>query len=269
MPAHRLLALLLATTLLAGCTDQGSGTFDGVRSVGGAAPDEEGAVRVEGERGVQVQAREGALVVGLGSAVLGDVVRACAAPCPPLDVVPGSLVADAGLVSLHNASLNADGPEGDSALYFYDDGRETGRYLRWSDAQGRFVLNDDLLSIGNVTAAHHVGTITPVVLDAPGNPVVTVSTAATEGAEVTVFARGSAQLENGSAIIRFPAVFRAILGEGPLTAQATLTALGPALAVTEKSRDHIRVQSADGRPSNATFDWFVQGVRLGGEDYQP
>ena len=36
----------------------------------------------------------------------------------------------------------------DSRLYFYEDGLPTGEYLRWQDSADRFILSDDLLTIG-------------------------------------------------------------------------------------------------------------------------
>lgn len=272
-----LLSVLVMTSALAGCTNgDGGGTVDRdrldfavVSDVGGATPFENGTVEVAGEHGVEVRAEGSTLVVGLGSALLGDVVRACVRPCAPLDVVRGTVVADGGLVSLHNLSLNAGGPDGDSAVYFHDGGSETGRFLRWADAQSRFQLNADLLAVGNLTATHHVGTTTPLVLSAPGSPVVTVSTAAIEGLEMAIFARGSAELANETSVfVPFNEAFAALVGPEFLTAQVTLTSPGSTLYVAEKTRDGMRVATANGEPATSTFDWFVQASRVGAEGFE-
>lgn len=215
--------------------------------------------------GLVAERADGSVMIRLGDVLQGQVAQACAGPCRPIQVPPGTLVADAGVVSRGNVSLNAAGPDRDSALHFFDGGQETGRFLRWSEAQSRFQMNADVLATGNVTATGHVGTITPLQL--PDGRLVTVTTAATEGVERAVFARGSGLLKDGRAVVAFPDAFVALVGEGPITAQVTATSPGLGLYVEEKAEDHLVVAGEPG--ANGAFDWFVQATRKGGEGYAP
>ncbi|HWH07986.1 MAG TPA: hypothetical protein VNX21_02230 [Candidatus Thermoplasmatota archaeon] len=244
---RRLAPLLLLALVLSGCAGREPPAQDVT-----AGP---GLVAERGEDGVMVR---------LGDTLQPHVVQACAGACRPLEVPRGTLVADAALLSLGNVSVNAAGPDRDSAVFFHDDGRETGRFLRWSDVQSRFQMNADLLATGNVTATGHVGTVTPLQL--PDGRVVTVTTAAVEGVERAVFARGTGFLRNGTATVTFPDAFVALVG-GPLTAQVTATSPGLGLYVEEKAEDHLVVRGEPG--ANGAFDWFVQAARKGGEGYSP
>lgn len=267
-----LVALLLLAPALAGCLGSPDGAvtreqlaFDVVSSVGGVKPAPNGDVNVTGTDGVLVTAEGGNLRVGLAAVTQTQVVQACRAECRNLTVPPGTVVAESHLASLRNLSLNAVGPDADSAILFFDQGQEGGRFLRWSDAAGKFQMNADVQALGNVTGTGHVGTTTPLVL--PTGAIVTVSTAAAESGEVTVFARGSSRLVNGTVTLNLPPAFVA-LATGDITAQVTLTSAGPALYVADKTRERITVRAADASPSNATFDWFVQAARKGGEEFR-
>ena len=46
--------------------------------------------------------------------------------------------------------VNWDGPDGNSALYFYEAGGSTGRSLLWDDAENRFEFNDSLMVSNNI-----------------------------------------------------------------------------------------------------------------------
>lgn len=260
----RVLCLLFVALLLAGCT--GGGT-SGVSSLNGA----KGDVSLVAGRGLVVtpSPENRSVVVGFGDVVQAPVVQACNGACRNLTVPPGALIADGALIALHNLSLNAAGPDGDAAVFFYDHGQEGARFLRWTDAANLFDLSGDLQVVGNLTATSWIGTRTPLVLGAgtPQQQVVTVTTAATEGPEVTVFARGSGQLANGAFRVDLPLAFQALVAEGAITAQVTLTSPGPALYVAEKAKDHLLVKAADGSNATASFDWFVQAPRKGGEGF--
>ncbi|MCA1814486.1 MAG: hypothetical protein LC624_11150, partial [Halobacteriales archaeon] len=189
--------------------------------------------------------------------------------CRAIPVPEGSVVAEGGLVALRNVTLNALGPDGDSAAFFFDHGAPNGQYLRWFDGANRFELSRDLDALGNVTARHHVGTVTAVVASGNVTGVVLLATAATEGNEATVFLRGSAHLVSGTATVSFPPVFRALIGSGPITAQVTPTSRGSPLFVSEKAPDHITVEALLQAPADQTFDYFVQATRGASEDFQP
>ena len=236
-----------------------------VGSVGGVGPDADGDVPMVGADGLLVTPSPDSrsVRVGLSPVVQTNVFQACQDACRNLTVSPGALIAESGVISLKNLSLNAVGPEGDSALFFYDAGKETGRFLRWYEQGGKFQMNGDLQAIGNVTGTGHVGTITPLVVGE--GQLVTISTAATEATEVTVFARGSARLVNGTATITFPPAFVALVGNGTLTAQVTLTSPAPSIWVAQKSKERLVVEGVAG--TSATFDWLVHAPRKGGEAF--
>lgn len=228
------LLLLVAISLLAGC----------------ARPDE-----VDGDlRGEDLTARN---------------VHACdAAECSTAGLPNGTVLADASLVSLHNASLNSAGPDRDSALFFYDEGKLDGQWLAWSDARARFEASADVDSLGNVTARHHIGTVTTILVPAAGQITqLQIATAALEGTEATVFYRGSAALVDGVATVAFPVPFK-FLVSGEITAQVTPTSRGPGLFVSQKALDHITVETLDGSPSDQTFDFFVQATHAGSEAFE-
>lgn len=90
-----------------------------------------------------------------------------------------------------------------------------------------------------------------------------------EGPEVAVYCRGTASLVDGRAIIALPEHFRAMAVEEGLTVQLTphsVDSLG--LAVVRKSLDGIEVgELARGR-GNYEFDWRVEAVRKGHEEYR-
>lgn len=246
---RRLVLPLLLALALAGCTRDDP-------------PPAQAEANVTAGPGLVAERGNGSVAVRLADAVQVQVAQACAGPCRPIQVPTGTVVADAGFVSLGNASLNAAGPDGDSALFFYDGGLETGRFLRWSEVQSRFQMNADLLVTGNVTATGHVGTTTPLVL--PNGQVVTLSTAALEGTEQAVFFRGSGVLMNGTYQFSVPSAFAAIADlEGHVTAQATLTADGPGVYVSRKGPDRFEFRALGGADvSDVTFDYFIQAPRV-------
>lgn len=249
---RRLVPLLLLAIVLSGCT---------VLKEAEPRP-------VRGERGVVAESAGDATVVRLGDVIDVRIVRACGGPCDTLETPPGTLVADHAVLSLGNVSVNAIGPDRDSAVHFYDGGQETGRFLRWNDLVSRFQLNADVQAIGNLTATGYVGTTTPLVLE--GGQVVTLSTAALEGTEQAVFFRGSGVLMNGTYPLTIPAEMLAIadLG-GRVTVQATLTSDGPAIYVAEKGPEGIVFRATGGAtPDGVTFDYFIQAPRRGGEGFQ-
>lgn len=266
--------LLLAPALLAGCTGE-RGTvarddlaFPVASRLAGVNATAEGDIPVTTTDGVLVtpSADGTAVTVGLHPIVQTNVFQACAEACRGLTLPPGSVVAESALLSLRNVSLNAAGPDGDSGVLFYDNGQEGGRFLRWYDAGSKFQMNGDLQVVGNVTGTGHVGTVTPLQL---GNgAVVTVSTAALEGTEAAIFARGSGRLINGNATIALPSAFTALAADGPVTVQVTLRSPGPALWVSEATAERILVHATEGSPSGVTFDWFAQAPRKGGERFE-
>ena len=267
---HRasLLTTLALASLLAGCTAN-DGARSGLVSVNGVSGSS-GNVDLVGT-GINVTADTANGTVGLSlprALQHNGTLEACRSACSSLGLPDGMVIADGSLVSLNNLSLNAGGPDHDSAVFFYDDGHITGQALRWDDAHTRFELSRDLDALGNVTARHHVGTVTTIVLGgAQAGQLAQIATAALEGNEAGVFLRGSGKLVNGTARIDFPATFK-VLVAGNVTAQVPPTSRGQALMVSEKASDHIVIETVTGAASDQTFDYFIQATRAASEDFQ-
>ena len=261
---------VVVMSLLAGCSSPSSSP-SGFRSLNGVSNATGTNIDIVGY-GVNITADTANRTVGL--ALPHDLthpgsIQACrTANCTQIALPDGMVIAEGSLISLNNLTLNANGPDHDSAVFFYDNGQLAGEYLRWDDAHTRFELSRDLDALGNVTARHHVGTVTTIVLGGTqAGQLAQIATAAIEGNEAAVFLRGSAALVNGTATITFPAPFK-VLVSGNVTAQVTATSRGVGLFVSEKTKDHIRVETLDGSTGAQTFDYFVQATRAASEDFQ-
>lgn len=90
-----------------------------------------------------------------------------------------------------------------------------------------------------------------------------------EGPEAAAYVRGTAQLVNGEAVVRFPEHFRAAASNTGITAYVNpLSPQSKGLAVTGKAVDHICVQELQGGKGSYDFDYMIMAVRRGYEDYQ-
>ncbi|HVL86951.1 MAG TPA: hypothetical protein VM681_02935 [Candidatus Thermoplasmatota archaeon] len=266
-----LLAIAVLAAPLAGCLSPGGGDGPGIRSLSGVGPSAGGNVTIQGENGIEVRTDpENATVrVGVGDRLrAGHTVQACDGACNAIEVPPGTLVAEGILVTFGNITVNAVGPDRDSAIFFFDAGDFAGQWLRWVDSLSLFALSAPLFVNGNVTATHHVGTVS--IATTPSGPI-ELRTAATEGIEATVFVRGSHRLANGTANITFPEAIQLLVSNAPsafYTCIVTLTSPGPALYVSSKGPDHCTVRTADGSNAEPTFDFFYQATRRGTEDFR-
>jgi hypothetical protein len=91
-----------------------------------------------------------------------------------------------------------------------------------------------------------------------------------EGGEAGTYVRGSAQLKAGVAVIQLPEHFGLVTGGNGLSAQVTPrdnTAKGY-LYVESVTPEQLVVRESGDGTSNAKFDYFVQGIRLGYENHQ-
>lgn len=90
-----------------------------------------------------------------------------------------------------------------------------------------------------------------------------------EGPEAAAYARGTAQLQNGKAIIQLPDHFTMVAAEEGMTVILTpLSADSKGLAVTSKKLDGITVQEMFSGTGDYEFDWEVKSIRKGFEDYK-
>jgi hypothetical protein len=92
--------------------------------------------------------------------------------------------------------------------------------------------------------------------------------ASLEGGEAGTYYRGSAQLQNGAAVIELPEHFSLVTEEEGLTVQVTPRQDCNGLYVAEVTTSRIVVRELQGGTSNARFDFFVNGVRAGYKDFQ-
>jgi hypothetical protein len=254
---------LLLLLLLAGCASPAAPL-----SVSGVAPASDGRLNLTAGAGLLVTPSPDnhTLAIGLAPVAQTSVLQACAGACRNLTVGAGSVIADRDLVALANVTLVAQGATQDPTINFYGPDLADLHVLRWSQATRAFQMQGDVLALGNLTATRFLSTRTLLVT--PAGTAFTVSTAPTEGTEVTIFARGSATLENGTATVALPAPFQALEGAGPMTVQVTATGEGPALYVGQKAADHFVVRAAGGAGGNVPFDWFVQAPRKGADGFE-
>jgi len=138
----------------------------------------------------------------------------------------------------------------------------TTRYLVVSDdleVRGEAIVHGDLSVSG----------IKFFVQPHPTDPTKVITYAALEGPEAGTYVRGTAQLVDGEVTIDLPESFRLVTGEEGLTVQVTPLEECNGLYVVEKSPERIVVRELMSGSSNARFDYLVQGVRKGCEDFEP
>ncbi|MCB0669045.1 MAG: hypothetical protein KDC80_24640 [Saprospiraceae bacterium] len=85
-----------------------------------------------------------------------------------------------------------------------------------------------------------------------------------EGPENGTYYRGSSRTQSGSAIVHLPDHFSLLTKDEGITVQ--VTALGPArIWVAEKTSNQLVIRSDE----DVEFDFFVQGLRKGFDDFNP
>jgi hypothetical protein len=111
-----------------------------------------------------------------------------------------------------------------------------------------------------------VGGAKSFVQEDPVDPSKAIVYACLEGPEAGTYQRGTAQLTAGRATIELPDHFAKVTADQGLTVQLTPVGEWLDLYVVEKSPDRIVVAEASGR--EGSFDYLIQGVRKGYENYQ-
>jgi hypothetical protein len=107
------------------------------------------------------------------------------------------------------------------------------------------------------------------VCDNPQDPSTHIYYAAVEGPEVAAYTRGKATLHNGEATIELPDHFASITDEDSITVQLTpRSASSKGLAAVEVSGGRIIVRELMNGTGDYAFDWRVEGVRKGYENYR-
>jgi hypothetical protein len=105
----------------------------------------------------------------------------------------------------------------------------------------------------------------------PEDPGQSIAYVTIESGENLTYCRGTARLEDGHAEVELPDHFRKVTSpDHPITVQLTPgSAKSMGLAVTYKSNSRIKVDELYEGKGNYSFDYTVQGVRLGYEDFEP
>ena len=105
----------------------------------------------------------------------------------------------------------------------------------------------------------------------PEDPEKAIAYVTVEAGENLTYCRGTAVLVDGYAEVALAEHFRKVTSPGhPVTVQVTPgSAESLGLAVTKKTNSTLVVQELYGGTGNYEFDYTVQGLRLGYEDYEP
>jgi hypothetical protein len=106
------------------------------------------------------------------------------------------------------------------------------------------------------------------VQEHPTDPGTLIIYASLEGGEAGTYYRGTARLEQGTAVVKLPEHFSLVTEEEGLTVQVTPRADCMGLYVAEVTTRQIVVKELQGGTSNAAFDFTINGVRAGFADYQ-
>lgn len=113
------------------------------------------------------------------------------------------------------------------------------------------------------------GDVKTFVTEHPDDPSLVIVYACQEGPEASAYARGTATLLDGQAVINLPEHFAAVVVEGGLTVQLTPTsAQSKGLAAVEVTPYQIIVQELGGGTGTYAFHWRVEGVREGFEHWE-
>jgi hypothetical protein len=107
------------------------------------------------------------------------------------------------------------------------------------------------------------------VEDHPTDPNKEIVYVCLEGGETGTYTRGSALLIDGEAVVQLPEHFSMVTSAEGLTVQVTPTSECKGLYIVNKSPTEFVVKELSGGTSDATFDYHVNGVRKGYEDFQP
>lgn len=101
----------------------------------------------------------------------------------------------------------------------------------------------------------------------PADPDKVIVYTTLEGGEAGTYYRGSARLDQGTAVIELPEHFSLVTEEEGLTVQVTPRENCNGLYVAEVTTTGIVVKELQGGTSNACFDFFINGVRAGYADH--
>jgi len=188
----------------------------------------------------------------------------------------GVEVQAAGADGIHIASAADDGLQVTSANYgvYIPGANTTGIIANGGTLGGYFnqTTNGIETYIAYRTGGTNYGILSSgtkaFVQEHPTDPSQSIIYAALEGGEAGTYYRGSAQLQNGSATVILPEHFSLVTEEQGLTVHVTPREDCNGLYVAKVTTGYIVVKELMGGSSNAAFDFFINGVRLGYAEFQ-
>jgi len=153
----------------------------------------------------------------------------------------------------YNVTMGATGNDNHGRIWIYDgSGTKQAGLEVLDDGQGRMFAD-----------------VKHFRMDHPKNPEKEIWYACIEGPEAAAYERGTAQLTNGEVRVDFSEHFELVVNPGTLTVTLTpLDANSKGLAVIEKTATGFIVKELNGGTGNYEFDWRVEGVRKGYEDFE-
>jgi len=138
-----------------------------------------------------------------------------------------------------------------------------------AEFNGNAAVAGNVAVTGNVNIEHDLNVKGRkfFVQEHPTDPTKEIAYAALEGPEAGTYVRGTAHLTEGEAVIELPESFALVTADEGLTVQVTLLDPCNGLYVVEKTTERIVVRELMDGTSDAQFDYLVQGIRAGYEDY--
>ncbi|MBN1186114.1 MAG: hypothetical protein JXB49_27790 [Bacteroidales bacterium] len=164
-----------------------------------------------------------------------------------------------------SGSLYTYTADGSEALRICTDGTGSSEagYIRVNDKNGDEVISLDGRN-GSIT-----GKSKNFRVDHPTNPKKEIFYSSLEGPEVSIFIRGTATLTNGESVIQLPEHFSLLTVSNSITVQLTpLSDKSSGLCVVRKSNREIYIKELLNGKGNYSFDYFIQAIRNGFEDFQ-
>lgn len=143
---------------------------------------------------------------------------------------------------------------------------------------GNLTMTDNAISLGLDFSVDYEGfmyvkqiaaEIKNFRMDHPEDPTKEIYYVSLEGPEAGAYERGTAELQNGEAFVKYSDHFALVIGDNVPTVILTPQSIDTyGLAVVEKRKDGFVVKELKGGNGNFKFDWEAKGVRAGYEDYQ-
>lgn len=164
----------------------------------------------------------------------------------------------------NNVTIGSTSNDDHGRVYVHDSGGTIKALMGVRDNGRGLVITNDLEADGFI-AAH----IKNFRMNHPKDAEKEIWYACIEGPEAAAYERGTAQLVDGEVRVDFSEHFELVVNPSTLTVTLTpLDAASKGLAVVEKTARGFVVKELGGGTGNYQFDWRVEGVRKGYEDFE-